>query len=204
MACTTDACLGASGCQQHKVTLTPYYMELTETTVAQYQACVDSGACTEPNLKQPSKFGTFPGLANHPVNFVNWEQSRAYCKWPGASFDLPTEAQSEMAARGSCEKNGSGAGDAGCTGSASRRSGAAPTRPAARSLAQAGWSTGGYPVCVSMPPAEGCAAHVPVGATTGWPLRALCGLVLALCRSASDFSSRSARASTVAHPDETP
>ncbi len=99
---------------QHKVTLSAYYMNLTETTVAQYKACVDAGACTVPSSVQPAQSATYPGLTTNPVNFVSWTQSQAYCKWRGAAFDLPTEAQWEMAARGSCELNGSTAGDAGC------------------------------------------------------------------------------------------
>ncbi len=99
---------------QHKVTLSAYYMDVTETTVAQYKACVDAGVCTVPSAVQPAQYATYPGLTTNPVNNVSWTQSQAYCKWRGAAFDLPTEAQWEMAARGSCEKNGSTAGDAGC------------------------------------------------------------------------------------------
>ena len=99
---------------QHKVTLSAYYMDLTETTVAQYKACVDAGVCTVPSTQSPEAYATYPGFPNNPVNFVNWTQSQAYCKWRGAAFDLPTEAQWEMAARGDCEKNGSTADDPGC------------------------------------------------------------------------------------------
>ena len=97
---------------QHMVTLSAYYMDLTETTVAQYKVCVDVGVCTVPST--PSPYATYPGFPNNPVNYVSWTQSQAYCKWRGLAFDLPTEAQWEMAARGSCEKNGSTAGDDGC------------------------------------------------------------------------------------------
>ncbi len=93
---------------QHKVTLSSYYMDITETTVGQFNACVDAGACAGPTQSGPT---------NNPVANVIWEESQAYCKWRGAAFDLPTEAQWEMAARGSCEKNGSTADDAGCAAS---------------------------------------------------------------------------------------
>ncbi len=99
---------------QHKVTLSAYYMDLTETTVTQYKACVDAAVCTAPSTQSPSTYATYPGFPNNPVNYVSYTQSQAYCKWRGAAFDLPTEAQWEMAAKGSCEKNGSTAGDAGC------------------------------------------------------------------------------------------
>ena len=99
---------------QHKVTLSAYYMDLTETTVAQFKACVDAGICTQPNYVQPANFATYPGLTSNPVNFVSWTQARQYCTWRGTGYDLPTEAQSEIATRGSCEKNGSTASDVGC------------------------------------------------------------------------------------------
>ena len=99
---------------QHKVVLSAYYMDLTETTVGQYEACVDAGVCTVPSSVQPAWDAAYPGLTDNPVNYVTWTQSQAYCKWRGAGFDLPTEAQWEMAARGSCEKNGSTANDPNC------------------------------------------------------------------------------------------
>ncbi len=111
---TKDTGCDTNESPQHKVTLSAYYMDLTETTVAQYKACVDAGVCTVPSAVQPTQYATYPGLTTNPVNFVSWTQSQAYCKWRGAAFDLPTEAQWEMAARGSCELNGSTAGDAGC------------------------------------------------------------------------------------------
>ncbi len=102
---------------QHKVTLSAYYIDVTETTVTQYKACVDAGGCTAAGIagsygKNPN--ATYPNYSNNPVNYVTWTQSQQYCKWRGAGFDLPTEAQWEMAARGSCEKNGSTAGDPTC------------------------------------------------------------------------------------------
>ncbi len=99
---------------QHKVTLSAYYMDVTETTVAQYKACVAAGRCTRPKALQPSVHATYPSQADHPVNNVNWTQAQQYCRWRGAGYDLPTEAQWEMAARGSCEKNGSTADDPRC------------------------------------------------------------------------------------------
>ena len=99
---------------QHKVTLSAFYMDVTETTVAQYKACVDAGKCTAPGSQVPTKYATFPDLTDHPVNFVSWSQAQQFCQWRGPGIDLPTEAQWEMAARGSCEKNGSTAGDPAC------------------------------------------------------------------------------------------
>ena len=116
MGCNSakDIGCGTNETPQHKVTLSAYYLDLTETTVTQYKVCVDAGACTPPNTQSPTTFATYPGFPNNPVNFVNWAQAQAYCQWRGAEFDLPTEAQWEMAARGSCEKNGSAADDPAC------------------------------------------------------------------------------------------
>ncbi len=116
MGCNSakDANCNADENPQHKVTLSSYSIDITETTVGQYKACVDAGACTAPSSVQPAQYATYPGLTQSPVNFVNWTQAQAYCKWRGTAFDLPTEAQWEMAARGSCEKNSSTGGDAAC------------------------------------------------------------------------------------------
>ena len=111
---TKDTNCNSSETPQHKVTLSAYFMDLTETTVAQYKACVDAGVCTVPSAQSPLNHATYPGFPNNPVNYLTWAQSQQYCQWRGTGFDLPTEAQWEMAARGSCEMNGSTAGDPTC------------------------------------------------------------------------------------------
>ena len=96
-------------------------MDITEVTVAAYGACVDAGACTQPefqgsgtiiptmmneacNWKHPS------GRANHPINCVSWHQAVAYCKFVGAR--LPNEAEWEWAARGGAKGSAYPWGDA--------------------------------------------------------------------------------------------
>lgn len=136
MGCNT---VNDSPCQswelpQHKVTLSAYYIDVTEVTAAEYMKCVDAGECGQPGTVEKCNYngdlnnwgpGGKPksGREQHPVNCVNSEEAQKYCQWRGAQvdaanaskFDLPTEAQWEMAARGDCEKNGKAASDdAGC------------------------------------------------------------------------------------------
>ena len=93
----------------HQVAMSAYYIDVTETTNMQYKGCVDAKVCAPPTS---SPAWADSGNAQKPVSGLYWNQARQYCKWRGSAFDLPTEAQWEMAARGSCEKNGSAAGGA--------------------------------------------------------------------------------------------
>ncbi len=80
---------------QKTLIMPTFYIDRTEVTNAQYHACVDAFACTEPSdttdYDDPSK-------ASNPVVFVDWGQARDFCQWMNKY--LPTEARWEMAARG--------------------------------------------------------------------------------------------------------
>lgn len=86
----------------HEVTLSPYEIDKTQVSVAQYRECVEHGKC-EPARPCPFR-PSFPGYLlpekedYYPITCVTWAQADAYCRWQGK--ELPTEAQWEFAARG--------------------------------------------------------------------------------------------------------
>jgi formylglycine-generating enzyme required for sulfatase activity len=104
----------------HEVTVTTFCLDENEVTVADYRACVARGACAaadaRPSYPRPeatsaesheAHLTAFAELCNadkaerddHPINCVDWHRADAYCRARGAR--LPTEAEWELAARGS-------------------------------------------------------------------------------------------------------
>jgi serine/threonine-protein kinase len=90
----TDKFAQADEKPQHMVSLDAFWIDKTEITNAQYNKCVQAGACKEMmQMGAPMVMGD-----DLPAADMVWDDAEAYCRWVGAA--LPTEAQWEKAARG--------------------------------------------------------------------------------------------------------
>lgn len=90
---------------QRQVTLSAYYIDKTEVTVAQFKAFVAATGYETTSVAKGDAiqytwraFDT-PERQDHPVRWMSWHDANAYCQW--ADKRLPTEAEWEKAARGS-------------------------------------------------------------------------------------------------------
>lgn len=85
----------------HEVMLDAFWIDRTEVTNAQYQACVNTDVCNPPSDYSSSTRPLYYGqvrYGDYPAVYVNWNDSTAFCEWAGGR--LPREAEWEYAARG--------------------------------------------------------------------------------------------------------
>jgi len=90
-----------------EIELSEYQIDKYEVTIANYEKCIDAGACNNSDLTK-KHYGTNSDYnkcdigskkdSNLPANCISWFGADAYCKWQDKQ--LPTEAQWEKAARG--------------------------------------------------------------------------------------------------------
>ena len=86
----------------------PFWIDIREATVGDYQACVDAGACTTTGLdREPTcnwnraRWGYYRRVEHpeeHPINCITWPQASAFCRWAGKR--LPMRNEWELGARG--------------------------------------------------------------------------------------------------------
>jgi formylglycine-generating enzyme required for sulfatase activity len=87
---------------QHPVTVSGFWLDVTETTVSDYVECVRAGACTIYRQNAARTVGAADDRRFRqplqPVTGISWDQAATYCSYRGKR--LPREAEWERAARG--------------------------------------------------------------------------------------------------------
>jgi formylglycine-generating enzyme required for sulfatase activity len=85
----------------HQVTVSPFWLDRIEVTVGAYRACVASGKCAAPKLASKDCSWT-GGDDAKPMSCVSHEEAAAYCA--SVKKRLPTEAEWELAAKGTSDR----------------------------------------------------------------------------------------------------
>ena len=78
------------------IELDPYYIDVTEVTVGQFQKFIEESPASKGKVKEEQS--NLGGPSDHPILGVKWYEARKYALWAGKK--LPREAEWERAARG--------------------------------------------------------------------------------------------------------
>lgn len=83
-----------------QVTVSPFWIQVSEATAGLYARCIRAGVCTADDVIATGPHSTLvdPERQKYPVTGVSWEGASKLCGWLGGR--LPTEAEWELAARG--------------------------------------------------------------------------------------------------------
>ena len=91
--------------KSHPVAVVSFDIDVTEVTVAAYKACVAASGCTDANEDKDGAQDVctwWKRQPDLPINCVSHAHAENFCKWAGKR--LPTEAEWELAARGTDDR----------------------------------------------------------------------------------------------------
>ncbi len=106
-----------------QIEVAPFWIHKHEVTAVEYRRCLEGGGCKPESVQSSGPLYTLddPDKRSHPVNGVTWEGAAAYCAWVGGR--LPTEAEWELAARGTDGRRFPWGNEPACGTAASRQQG---------------------------------------------------------------------------------